>query len=83
MIAVRFTAYSLLCCIYDFNSKYPVVLLCHRCKHSSLFRMGASGMRRPGIHDVRDDGEGEVSEMRGVPRLQHGVAKGEEGLEVV
>ena len=45
--------------------------------------MGASGMRRPGIHDVRDDGEGEVSEMRGVPRLQHGVAKGEEGLEVV
>ena len=40
-------------------------------------------MRRPGIHDVQDDGEGEVSEMRGVPRLQHGVAKGEEGLEVV
>jgi hypothetical protein len=45
--------------------------------------MGASAMRRPGILEVRDDGTGEMSEMRGVPRLQQGVAKGEEGLEVV
>jgi hypothetical protein len=83
VMSVRFTVHSLLCCIYDFNSKCTIVLLCRRCKHSWMCRMGASAMRRPGIHEVRDDGTGEMSEMRGVPWLQHGVAKGEEGLEVV